>query len=400
MSWKSVATRAAAFAVIAGLAGPAAAATCGGDFNAWMNDFRREAAAAGISARAVAALDGVRFDPSIIKKDRAQGVFSQTFLEFSDRMVSSYRLQQGAKLIKQHADTFRRIERQYGVPAPVIVGFWGLETDFGANVGDSDTLRALASLAFDCRRPDHFRPQLLDALRLIDRGDLPAKGLVGAWAGELGQVQFLPSDYYRSGVDYDGDGRVDLLRSVPDVLASAAALLVHHGWKAGQPWLEEVRVPENLPWEQASIYVQHPRSQWAGLGVTKADGSPLESDRLPASLVLPMGRNGPAFLAFDNFQVYLQWNQSSVYATTAAYFATRLAGAKKVSRGRAEIASLNRNQIIELQRLLIARGYDVGNADGIIGARTRDAVKELQQQLGLPADSYPTAEFLARLRGN
>jgi lytic murein transglycosylase len=391
---------ASAALVIALAASPAVAQEChgGASFAQWLDGVRQEAAASGISQGAIAALDGVRFSQDIVNRDRRQGVFSQSFLEFSDRMVNSYRLEQGANRLRRHADLFAQVERQYGVPGPVITAFWALETDFGANTGDVAILPALATLAYDCRRPDEFRPQLLDALRIIDRGDLTAGQMVGAWAGELGQTQFQPSDYLARGVDADGDGHVNLIKSAPDVIASTAALLAYHGWQGGQPWLEEVTVPEQLPWDQADLYIQHPRAQWAEWGVTKRDGSPVAADRLPASLLLPMGRHGPAFLAYPNFQVYLKWNQSAVYATTAAYLATRLAGAPRVSRGRNEVAALSRDQIHELQELLAARGYDVGRIDGIIGARTREAVRDMQVKLGLPADSYPTPEFLRALR--
>jgi lytic murein transglycosylase len=389
--------KAATFVLVLAFAGHAHA-SCGGGFDRWLADFRREAVAEGISARTIeTALAGVRFEQSVVNRDRAQGVFSQTFLEFAGRMVAAYRLQQGAAELKKNAATFARIEREFGVPGPVIVAFWGLETDFGANIGDFPTLNALATLAYDCRRPEKFRPQLLDALRIVDAGHLRADQMRGAWAGELGQLQFMPSDYLRSGVDYDGDGRVDLLRSKPDALASSANLLRHHGWQRGEPWLQEVRVPRNLPWQEAGLDIRHTRADWAKWGVTLANGAPLPADRMPASLLLPMGRNGPAFLAYRNFDVYTQWNQSLVYALTAAYFATRLAGAPPVSRGQ-PVDSLSGAETRELQRLLQARGYDVGKVDGIIGEKTRQSVRAVQLKLGLPPDSYPTRELLARLR--
>jgi hypothetical protein len=209
-------------------------------------------------------------------------------------------------------------------------------------------------------------------------------------------MQFVPTYYVALAVDYDGDGRRNLVRSVPDVIASSANLLKHHGWQAGQPWLEEVRVPADMPWPEADLAIRHPRSQWAAWGVTRADGSGLPGDDLQASLLLPMGRLGPAFLAYPNFSVYTEWNESLVYATTAAYFATRLAGAPPVRRGSAEAPS--RAEIKEVQQRLQALGYDVGKLDGIIGAKTRAAVKAVQMQLGMPADSYPSPDFLAALR--
>jgi lytic murein transglycosylase len=377
-----------------------ATAQCGegaAGFDAWLDGFRQQAAAQGISPGVLAALDGVRYDQKVIDADRRQGVFSQSFLEFSDRMVADYRMQQGRQLLQKHADLFARVEQEYGVPGPVIAAFWGLETDFGANLGDFATLQSLATLAYDCRRPDMFRAELMAALTLLDHGDLAAGDMKGAWAGEVGQMQFVPTYYVQLAVDYDGDGKRNLVRSVPDVVASSANLLRHHGWQPGQPWLEEVRVPADMPWPEADLAIRHPRSQWAAWGVTAADGGPLPSDGLSASLLLPMGRLGPAFLAYPNFSVYTDWNESLVYATTAAYFATRLAGAPPVQRGNA--AALGRAEIKEVQQRLQQLGYDVGGIDGIIGAQTRAAVKALQIQLGMPADSYPSPEFLNALGG-
>ncbi len=391
-----------AIALILTLAGAtSASAACSntGSFEAWLAAFKREAAASGISNATIErALGGITLDESVIRRDRAQGVFSQDFLTFSKRMVDSYRVPSGLGKMKAHAATFDRIERQFGVPAAVITAFWGLETDFGKNSGETPIIRALATLAYDCRRSQMFRTELMSALKIVDGGKLSVGELVGAWAGEIGQMQFLPSHYLNYGVDFDGDGKVDLRRSVPDVLASTAKLLKAHGWRSGQPWLQEVRVPERMPWEQADLTIKHPRAQWAKWGVQLAGGGVLPQDGLPASLLLPMGRNGPAFLAYPNFDIFLEWNQSLVYATTAAYYATRLAGAPQVSPGRAPVAALNLQQGKELQRLLMARGYDVGKLDGIIGLKTRAAVKDVQKKLGLPADSYPTAELLQKLQ--
>ncbi len=370
-----------------------------GSYEAWLSAFEREAMAQGISQRTISiAAPSLTYDQHIVNIDRGQRVFTQTFLQFSDRMAAAYRIQRGQALIKANAAVFARIEQQYGVPPPVIVAFWGLESDFGADMGKEHSLAAIASLAYDCRRSDKFRAQLLDALRLIERGDLMPEEMIGSWAGELGQTQMMPSEYYQYAVDYDGDGRRNLIRSVPDVLASTANYLLGLGWKRGQPWLTEVRVPANLPWDQADLAIELPRSKWAAFSVTLADGRPLAADNLPASLLLPMGRSGPAFLVYKNFQVYLQWNNSLVYSTTAAYLATRIAGAPPLKRGTPPPA-LAFNDVKALQGLLVRAGYDVGTSDGFLGLKTRQAVKAMQVKYGLPADSYPTAELLARMRG-
>jgi lytic murein transglycosylase len=387
--------------IFTGAAQAAAPCRTGGPYEAWLANFEREAVAQGISQSTIAqAAPYLTYDQRIVNIDHGQRVFTQTFLEFSDRMAAAYRIQMGAAKIKTYAPVFASIEQQYGVPAPVIVSFWGLESDFGANMGKERSLASLASLAYDCRRADRFRAQLFDALRLIQRGDLSPDEMIGSWAGELGQTQMMPSEYYKYAVDYDRKGRRDLLHDAPDVLASTANYLVGLGWKRSEPWLTEVRVPSNapnFPWAQADLDIQLPRAKWASLGVTLADGRPLPADDLPASLLLPMGRFGPAFLVYQNFQVYLQWNNSLVYSTTAAYLATRIAGAPALHRGNSPPA-LAFADVKELQTMLAHAGYDVGTIDGFLGIKTRQAVKAMQQKYGLPADSYPTAELLEHMR--
>ena len=242
--------------------------------------------------------------------------FTQTFLEFSGRMVSGYRLKNGAANMQKYRKVFDQARQEYGIQPEVITAFWALETDFGAVQGDFSTLNALATLAHDCRRPHLFRPQFLALGKLIDQGVVPAN-VTGAWAGEIGQMQLLPTDYLELGVDGDGDGKVDLRRSSPDAILTSARFLNHLGWRAGEPWLEEISVPKDLPWEQTGREQMLPRSQWADWGVTYRGGKPLKADNSLASVVLPMGRNGPAFLAYPNYNIYLEWNQSFVYTLTA-----------------------------------------------------------------------------------
>src|SRR5215469_13307607 len=385
--------------VTSGAAAAAVPCRTSGPYDKWLADFEREAMAQGVSQRTIAeAAPFLTYDQRIVYIDRGQRVFTQTFLEFSDRMAAAYRIQMGQAKIKTYAQVFQHIEQQYGVPAPVIVAFWALESDFGANMGNYHSLSSIASLAYDCRRADRFRGQLLDALRLIQRGDLRPADMIGSWAGELGQTQMMPSEYYQYAVDYDGNGTRNLLRSAPDVLASTANYLVGLGWRRGEPWLSEVRVPATLPWQQADLDIKLPRVKWAAYGVTLADGRPLPADDLPASLLLPMGRFGPAFLAYENFQVYLQWNNALVYSTTAAYLATRIAGSPPLHRGNAS-PPLAFADVKALQTSLARAGYDVGTIDGFLGLKTRQAVKAVQVKFGLPADSYPTTELLAHMRG-
>ncbi|MGP2493233.1 lytic murein transglycosylase [Mesorhizobium sp. PUT5] len=379
----------------AALSAPAAAQECGGDFDAWKKDVAAEAGAAGVGAVGLDALEDAAIDPKVLARDRAQGVFSQTFIEFSGRMISAYRLKHGAANLKKYADVFSRAESEFGVQGPVIAAFWALETDFGAVQGDFHTLNALVTLAHDCRRPQVFRPQIVPLLTLIDRGDLPAD-VKGAWAGEIGQTQMLPIDYLMDSVDGDGDGKVDLRNSVPDVILTTARKLQMKGWKRDQPWVEEVRVPADMPWDQTGRTSKLPLAKWAQWGVTRPDGTPLQDNGLQAGLVLPMGRNGPAFLSYDNFDVYIEWNQSFTYALTAAVLATRLAGAPAYDPRQPE-PGLGLEQMKELQSKLVARGHDVGKVDGILGTNTREAVRKEQMRLGIAVDGWPTTELLARL---
>ena len=384
------------------LASAAQAESCGNSakgFDGYIKSVKREADAAGVSPQSVGILNSIKYDAGIIKKDRAQNVFAQDFLTFQNRMATAGRIKKGQALIAKYKDVFDSVQEKYGVPAPVITAFWGLETDFGGFMGDSPTIQSIATLAWDCRRPEKFRPQLIAALQLLDAGDMTYDEMRGAWAGEIGQTQFMAYDYNESAVDFDGDGKRDLKGSIPDVLASTANLLRKHGWQPGQPWLQEVKVPAELPWEEADIAIKHPRKQWAKWGVTSVSGKPLKADGFGASLLLPMGRNGPAFLAYENFTTaYLKWNESLIYSTTAAYLATRMAGAPAVSKGRVPVQPLSYEQIVELQNDLTADGYDVGKSDGKIGKGTRAAIKAEQLKLGLPADSYPDEELLSRLR--
>jgi lytic murein transglycosylase len=388
-------------ASVLALAGRAQAETCGNTakgFGGFIKQMKREADEAGVSAQAVAVLNTVKYDPGIIKKDRSQNHLAVDFLNFQAGKATAARIKKGQAVIAKNKDLFDRIEQQYGVPAPVITAFWALETDFGGVMGDSPTIQSIATLAWDCRRPERFRPQLIAALQLLDSGDIALEDMRGAWAGEIGHTQFMAYDYNESAVDFDGDGKRNLRASVPDALASAANLLRKHGWQPGQPWLQEVRVPEELPWQEADIAIQHPRKKWSSWGVTAVSGKPIKADGLRASLLLPMGKDGPAFLAYENFTTaYLKWNESLIYSTTAAYLATRIAGAKPVSKGNAPVQPLSYDEIVQLQDALTAKGYDVGKSDGKIGAGTRAAVKAEQIKAGLPADSYPTAELLSRL---
>ena len=379
----------------------AAACHNGQNFNAFLAALKQKAIAAGVSARAIdAASPGLVYDQGIVNRDRGQRVFGQLFTQFAGRMAADYRMQQGRARIKTHAADFARAEKEYGVPPAVIAAFWALESDFGVQMGNLPTLRSLVSLAYDCRRSQMFQDETIAALKIIDRGDLAPAEMIGSWAGELGQTQFLPTHYVNYAVDYDGDGHRNLLRSPADVIGSTANYIANGlKWRRNEPWLQEVRVSPNIPWDQADLTIKHPRSKWAQWGVTTPDGRALPQDDLPSSLLLPMGRNGPAFLAYPNFAAYTEWNNSLIYSTTAGYLANRIAGAPPMQRPSAPIAQLPFNELKEMQQLLQRAGFNVGKIDGIMGQASRTAVKAMQIKYGLPADSWPTADLLARMRG-
>ncbi|MBR0932576.1 lytic murein transglycosylase [Bradyrhizobium jicamae] len=381
------------------------AASChdGASFDRFLAELKQKAVAAGVSQQTIAeASPYLTYDQGIVNRDRGQRVFGQIFTQFAGRMAANYRMQQGQQYIRTYAAAFARAEKEYGVPPAVIAAFWGLESDFGAQMGNLPTLKSLVSLAYDCRRSEMFQGETIAALKIIDRGDLAPEEMIGSWAGELGQTQFLPTHYVNYAVDYDGDGHRNLLSSGPDVIGSTANYIANGlKWRRGEPWLQEVRVPQapDFPWDQADLTIRLPRSKWASLGVTSADGKPLPNDEMPASLLLPMGRMGPAFLAYANFAAYTEWNNSLIYSTTAGYLAGRIAGAPPMQRPRGPVAQLPFGEIKELQGLLARAGYDVGKVDGVLGQASRSAVKAMQIKYGLPADSWPTAELLAHMRG-
>ncbi len=369
-------------------------AACGGSFSGFVQGLAAEAQQKGYDAATVQRfLASVRQDQKVLQADRRQGVFQKPFIEFSRRLISTQRLEKGRNLGRQYDAVFDRIAREYGVSRGVLLAFWAFETDYGAFQGDFNTLNALVTLSHDCRRPELFRPQIFAALELYVRGQFDPVRTTGAWAGEIGMVQMLPADILENGVDGDADGRVSLKTSAVDALMSGGKMLQHLGWTAGQPWLQEVTVPSSMDWSLSGLATTLPAAQWQKLGVSARNGN---LSNLPASLILPQGHKGPAFLAYPNFRVYFEWNQSFTYVLTAAYFGTRLEGAAVYDAGNPD-QGLTGTQMKDLQSRLQARGWDVGKVDGILGAKTRAAVQAEQKRLGLPADAWPTPALLGKL---
>lgn len=376
------------------VASPTFAAPCGGDWKAFLTAVKTEAIAAGQDPAAVDRfLAGAQQDQKVLKADRSQGVFRKTFLDFSQSLISDKRLKTGKAKAQELDAIFARAEEEYGVSRGILLAFWAFETDFGAIQGDFNTRDALVTLAHDCRRPEIFQPQLMAAITLTGLGEFDPANTTGAWAGEVGMVQMLPKDILERGVDGDGDGLVSLKTSAADAILSGAAMLKHHGWSFREPWLQEVTVPAEMDWSLTGLDHELPAADWAAMGVAAREGNFAD---LPASVLLPQGRKGPAFLVYPNYKVLFEWNKSFIYVTTAAYFGTRILGADGYNAGNPDQA-LSGDQMMALQEKLAALGHDVGKVDGVLGAGTRAAVQKEQARLGLPADGWPTAELLAAL---
>lgn len=397
---------AAAGVAMAQTASPAAApdtsgtstpkAACGGDLPSFLAGVKAEALAASASPEAIEkVLAGAQIDPKVLSMDRSQGVFRQTFLEFSQRTVSQGRLDIGRQKMKQYADLFAKAEQDYGVPPGVITAYWAMETDFGAVQGNFNTRNALVTLSHDCRRPEFFRPRLIAFIEMVQHGDADPATTTGAWAGEIGQTQMLPPSIIAYGTDGDGDGHVNLKTSAPDVILTTARYIQSLGFQRDQPWLQEVTVPDSLPWEKSGLGGPLTANDWFQLGVKPRDGN-TNFGSLPAALILPQGRRGPAFLTYPNYNAYLGWNQSFIYSTSAAYLATRFSGAPTYNKGAPE-PGLNDVDMKALQTKLTERGYDVGKIDGILGSGTRVAIQKEQFRLGLPADGWATQSLLNAL---
>ncbi|MEJ6391136.1 lytic murein transglycosylase [Gymnodinialimonas ulvae] len=372
-------------------------APCGGDFGQFVQGLRAEAAERGHSAESIDAFfRHASFYQRALDADRRQGIFTVPFTEFARRLISQSRMDNGRRNADRQAATFAEIENRFGVAQGILLAFWAFETDYGAFQGDYNTLDSLVTLAYDCRRPELFRPEVFGALELFEMGDFDPVNTQGAWAGEIGMVQMLPEDIVNFGIDGDGDGHVYLQTSAPDALMSGANILSSLGWRPNEPWLIEVTLPSDLDWYQTGIHTTRTVAEWQADGVQARAGGALPMPSTQASIIIPQGRNGPAFIAYPNFSVLFEWNQSFTYVMTAAYFATRLEGAP-VFDARNPDPGLNGDQMRRLQTALAARGHDVGEIDGILGAGTRAATREEQRRLGLPADAWPTTALLNAL---
>jgi membrane-bound lytic murein transglycosylase B len=368
-------------------------------FARWVAEFSTMARAAGIDEATLhMAFDNVRLLPRVIESDRAQPEFTRAVWDYLDGALSTQRIDRGRDKLLQLRPDVHTTTARYGVPAEVLVAIWGMESNYGSNVGDIPTIDALATLGFEGRREEWARGQLLAALKILQNRDIDRAQMIGSWAGAMGQTQFLPSNFLAFAVDADGDGRRDIWGSVADVMASTANFLASSGWQAGQPWGLEVRLPPGFDYARADADVQQPTSVWADEGVQAMDGAPLPALE-GSSILLPASARGPAFLVGPNFRTILRYNNSTSYALAVSLLAQQLAGgpAMQTSWPR-NLQAMTRSQLLALQTALNARGFDSGTPDGNVGPATRRSVRQYQRSVGLPADGYPTLDLLQRLQ--
>ena len=329
----------------------------------------------------------------------AHGATMSCTWTYLDGALNESRVNRGREQLNTQRALLGGISRDYGVPPETIVAIWAMESNFGSNIGSYNVIEALATLAWHGRRATFAREQLLAALKIIDQGDAAPGRLIGSWAGAMGQTQFMPTTFASHAVDRDGDGRRDLWTSLPDIFASTAGYLHDMGWRAGEPWGAEVLLPTGFDYEQAELTVRKPVAEWRRLGIRQASGTRPLPDQAEASVLLPAGYRGAAFLVLNNFRSILRYNNSSSYGLAVAYLSDRIAGLPGIQGGwPREERSLSRDERFELQRLLAGRGHAAGTPDGIIGANTRSAIRTFQKSQNLPADGFASSTLLDRLR--
>ena len=370
------------------------------DFNAWLTDFEQEAINEGISQSTLhAAFNNIHPISEVVKLDHSQPEFIQPFSQYVQQRVTPSQIATGQRLLAKHRVLLDSIEQEYGIPKTLLVAFWGMETSYGRNKGNTNIPAALATLAHDGRRQDFFRAQLMDAMRILEAGNVRADAMRGSWAGAMGHMQFMPSTLMRYGVDADNNGHIDVWQSIPDAFTSAANYLSDIGWVVDDPAAIEVQLPSNFVWQDAQLNLRKPVAGWAALGVKTANGKILPTVNDDAAIILPQGWQGPAFMVFSNFDVIMDWNRSVNYALSVVNLARRYSDNTPIVGGQyAEAGALSFNQMMDLQTSLNAHGFDAGNADGFPGLKTQAAIRLYQASVGLPADGYASPSLLIRLR--
>lgn len=370
-------------------------------FSSWIVDFKEQALASGLSEATLdAAFADVKLNPRVLKADAYQPEFSKPIWAYLDGAASAYRIKKGGEALVNHTDLFKELQTKYEVQSRFIVAIWGLETSYGAITGDYSVIEALATLAFNSRRSKFGRTQLMAALEIIEAGDKTPEGLTGSWAGAMGHGQFIPTTYLAYAVDHDGDGKRDIWGNHGDVFASISNYLTQSGWQPGQDWGREVKVPEGFDYAEADRGTLKTMTHWREVGVTFVNGEPVPEVDRSASIIVPAGHRGPAFLIFQNFRAILRYNNSTAYALAIGLIADQVAGGSGVhGKWPRDLKPLSKEERKELQQLLTNRGFATGAIDGIIGGKTRGAVRLFQQQSAMVADGFATTQLLETLRG-
>lgn len=381
-------------ALLVGCAASAHAA----DFKTCVKALRGTAAANGITAQTFdTAMAGVEPDPGVLDSMENQPEFTTPIWDYLAGLVDEQRIADGMAKLAEWAEVLAGVERKFGVDRHIVVAVWGVETDYGRNMGRRQLVRSLATVSCFGGRQPFFRGELMATLRILQNGDVPPEHLAGSWSGAFGHTQFMPSTFQRLAVDFDGDGRRDIVGSVPDALASTANYLRDAGWAEGRPWGYEVRLPEKYGGPSGRRN-RRALAQWGALGIRRLDETALAGSER-AALILPAGAAGPAFIVFRNYDAIFSYNAAESYALAIALLSDRLRGAGPIrATWPTDDPGLTRTERSELQRLLIERGYDLGEADGIIGQRTRDAIKVFQSSAGLTVDGYAGTKVLGALR--
>ena len=385
-------------AAMIGIAQPTAARDAG--FEKFVDRLWPTARKAGISrATYKRAFHGVEPDPEVWEKDAHQPEFVMPVSQYIALGVSDTRIEQGAKKLAEHKELLDGIEKRYGVDRHVLVAIWGMETNYGKFMGDKYVIQALATLAYKGRRTKFGRRQLISALKILQRGDTTPDRMFGSWAGAMGQTQFIPTTYMGNAVDYDGDGKRDIWDTLPDALGSTANYLKRSKWQLGKTWGYEIDLPKRFNTRRASLKVVKSIAQWQKLGIKRSRGQsfPRKSDR--ASLFLPAGAKGPAFLVLQNFRSIMRYNAATKYALAVGHLSDRIRGYPGFEKPWPDgVRPLDSDQRRELQKLLLARGYAIGDVDGVIGSKTREAVRAVQKEKGLRADGFPSLKLLEAMR--
>lgn len=368
-------------------------------FAEWREQLRAEAFSLGISEETLLAIDDLEAPlERVLELDDAQPEFIQTFTRYLSLRITPLQINRGQALLRQYAVLLEEVRQSYGVQPHYLVSFWAIESNYGRATGGFSVLQALATLAFDPRRADFFRTELLTALKIIDDGHIAVDNMSGSWAGAMGQLQFLPSVFARYGIDGDNDGKIDIWNSLPDIFHSAANFLSQSGWRGDERWGREVLLPSNFDFSLTGTRTRKPLQEWNELGIIQMNGSPIPVANMQASVILPAGAGGPAFLTYANFRATMVYNPSTFYALTVGHLADRYTGGAAIQRMPENEQAMSVVDVQALQELLNAAGFDSGEPDGRVGSRTRAAVRAYQQNMKLPMDGYASLKLLETLR--